>query len=231
MRRSSLAMVFVVIASGVAFGTTVFQDDFSMGMNAWEIDSPSYWSVVDGWADVDIPSMPYTFAKAFAGNVNWTDYRFDFDVMGLKDSSKICYFRYQTDTKGYMLNFRGPVPEEGDPGAVRLFRLLPEPSAQWPWGNWRLLVAVPYVNDVNVGYHVSIEVMGPDITVFVNGDEVLHYVDSDDPVLNGRIGLAGFTGANFGGGNHVRWDNVVVSILAVPSSPTTWGRVKALYTE
>lgn len=93
MRCSLLAVIFVVVTCGIAFGTTVFQDDFSGDMSAWEIQSPSYWSVVDGWADVDIASVQYTFAKAFAGNVNWADYRFEFDVVGLKASSKICYFR------------------------------------------------------------------------------------------------------------------------------------------
>ena len=102
---------------------TLFQDDFSNGINNWTLESSAYWSIVDGWLDVNMPNDDYTFAKAFAGDINWIDYLFDFDILGIKNSAKICYFRYQNENTGYFLNFRGPVPAENDPGAVRLFRL------------------------------------------------------------------------------------------------------------
>ena len=91
------------------------------------------------------------------------------------------------------------------------------------------MVAEPYVNQQGMWYHVSVSAFGPDITVYINGAQVLHYVDTDAPVFTGRIGLAGFTGANVEGGQHVQFDNVRVYVPTVATQPTTWGRVKALY--
>ena len=195
-----LVMLAVTTANGSASDGVLFQDDFSTGMGAWELDSPSCWFVLDGWLDVSIPSTPYTFAKAFAGNVGWTDYQFEFDLLGVRGPNKICYFRYQGETSGYMLNFRGPVPAEGDPGALRLFRLCADPVSQWPWGCWNLLEAVPYPHDAGIRYHISVEAAGPEITISVDGVVVLDYTDITAPVRHGRIGLAGFTGGDSEGG-------------------------------
>jgi len=98
---------------------------------------------------------------------------------------------------------------------VRLFRLTEGPG--WPWGSWHLLLAVPYIHQQGTWYHVTVEVVGPDITVSINHVPILHYFDTDDPVLEGGIGLVGFTGANFEGGEHVQFDNVLVSTPTVPA--------------
>ncbi len=227
MKRITISMLFASLLASVATAGTLLQDDFSGGLEQWTLENSAYWSVIDGVLDVDIPSVDYTFARAIGGNVNWTDYRFDFDVVGLKESSKICYFRYHDVTKGYFLNFRSAVPAEGDPGAVRLFRLTEGPG--WPWGSWHLLAAVPYVNQQGTWYHVTVEVIGNAITVLIDHSQVLYYLDTDDPILDGRVGLAGFTGANFEQGQHVQFDNVLVSSPTVPTKSTTWGAVKALY--
>jgi len=233
---ADLLVVFVLLAflAVPVSAQILFQDDFSAGLGQWTLESGDYWSNPDGVADVTIPSVDYTFARAVAGDENWTDYRFDFDVVGLQESAKICYFRYHDPTQGYMLNFRSAVPVEGDPGAVRLFRLngdllTSKNPSFWPWGSWDLLLAEPYVNQQGMWYHVSVSAFGPDITVYINGAQVLHYVDTDAPVFTGRIGLAGFTGANVEGGQHVQFDNVRVYVPTVATQPTTWGRVKALY--
>jgi hypothetical protein len=232
--RSFIVFFLLVVLAVPLSAHTLFQDDFSAGLGHWALDNADYWSSPNGVADVAIPNMDYTFARAIAGDDNWTDYRFDFDVMGLQESAKICYFRYHDPTQGYMLNFRGAVPAEGDPGAVRLFRLngdlmSPKNPAYWPWGSWDLLLAEPYVSDQGTWYHVSVSVIGPEITVFINGAQVLHYIDTDAPVLTGRIGLAGFTGANTEGGQHVQFDNVVVYVPVLRTEAATWGKVKALY--
>src|SRR5688572_15170540 len=129
---------FVIALSTAAAAGTLFQDDCS-NLSQWSLENASYWSVTDGRLDVNIPSVDYTFARAIAGDQNWADYRFDFDVMGLKESAKICYFRYHDSTKGYFLNFRSAVEAEGDPGAVRLFRL--NNKGYWAHGSWDLLAA------------------------------------------------------------------------------------------
>lgn len=195
-------------------GKPLFKEDFSSGLGQWTLESPSYWSTPNGVLDVNIPSVSYTFARAIAGDENWTNYRFDFDVEGLVGSEKICYVRYHDETQGYMLNFRSAVPAEGDPGAVRLFRLNDQPYQSWgsrgARGGWDLLTAVPYLHHQGSWYHVTVSVAGPNITVSIDGAQVIDYVDTDAPVLTGRIGLAGFTGANFEGGQHVQFDNVQV---------------------
>lgn len=190
---------------------TLFQDDFSNGLGQWTLENASDWSTPVGVLDVNMPSVAYTFARAIAGDVNWKNYRFDFDVNGLVGSEKICYFRYSDPTEGYMLNFRSAVPAENDPGAVRLFRLNSGPG--WPWGSWDLLKAVPFVHQQGTWHHVTVSVVGPNITVSIDGARVLHYVDTEAPVLTGGIGLAGFTGANFEGGQRVQFDNVRVGTI------------------
>jgi len=92
------------------------------------------------------------------------------------------------------------------------------------------LFAVPYINPLGTVYHIAIHAIGPEIIVYVNGAEAIRYLDLDSPGLSGRIGFAGFTGANFYNGIHVRWDNVTVdSLLPIPVEHTTWGRLKSLY--
>ena len=73
-----LIVVCTVIVANPASTSALFKDDFSGSLSAWELQNPGYWSIVNGWLDVDIPSISYTFAKAFAGDISWTDYRFEF---------------------------------------------------------------------------------------------------------------------------------------------------------
>lgn len=225
-------VIFCVALSASAISAdlpgALFFDDFSGDLSAWDLENAQYWSIHDGWLDVDVPDVDYTFAKAFAGSMEWTDYRFEYDLMGVKNSAKICYFRYHDETKGYFLNVRGPVGPENDPGALRLFEL--NGLNKWPHGSWTLLKKVPFITQLGTTYHITIDVIGPEIVVYVDGIERLRYTDPVTPVLDGRIGFAGFTGANFNHGNHVRWDNVAVSSLVpVKARGTTWGSLKSRY--
>lgn len=222
-------MVFLTLfIPALAAGQVLFTEEFSAGYSAWDLENSSYWSVVSGAFDVDMPDQRYQFAKAFAGDPAWDNYTFEFDVMGLKHSSKICYFRYQNSTTGYFLNFRGPVPDEGDDGALRLFKL--DNMNRWNWGSWTFLTATPFISVLNTWYRVKIELNGPEIVVYVDNIEYIRYVDMSAPVLTGRIGFAGFTGANPYAGNHVRFDNVIVAgFQTVPVREESWGAIKALW--
>jgi len=229
--RFHVVVLTIVLAAAIGFSSPaysqiLFSDDFSGGLSAWTLENPSYWSIVNGWLDVDMPTAPNVFAKALAGDASWTDYRLEYDVVGMVESSKISYFRYHDETKGYFLNVRGYVAGEGDPGAIRLFKL--NGNEQWDWGSWTLQKQVPFITPLGTVFHVKIQLIGPEIVVYVDGVEKLRYVDTVAPVFSGKIGFAGFTGADYG--NHVRWDNVVVSGLgAVPVESRTWGAIKSLY--
>ncbi len=223
----TLLAVLLLLALGhtPASGQALFSDDFSGDLSRWSIDAPSYWSIADGWMQVHL--FNDKISKALVGDPAWSDYRVDFDVVQLSGVDKFCYLRYQDETIGYFVNFRGPVPaENGDPGAVRLFRL--NNRNQWPWGSWDLVDFAFFPNNLGTTYHLTIEAVGNRITVWVDGTEMLSFADTVAPVLNGKVGLGGFNGAS-GGPCQAKWDNFRVTVPAVATETTSWGRVKALF--
>jgi hypothetical protein len=149
-----------------------------------------------------------------------------FTLGRISNVNAFCYLRYQDDTQGYFINFRGPVPAEGnDPGAVRLLKL--DDENRWTWGSWQVITASSFPNTNDEVHDIDIDVIGAAITVFVDGAELLSWQDPT-PVLSGRIGLAGFTGAT-AGNSHNKWDNVVVTDLTgVAAKATSWSRIKKL---
>lgn len=175
---------FALPAHGV-----LFSDDFSGGLAAWRQDRPGVWSVAHGAARADLPDERQLRSLMFAGDSTWRDYALDFDVCMMRGVDKGAVVR-ALGSIGVGIDVRGGAYQD----IVAYVR-------EWPLGKAHVITPDVAWN------HVRIEVVGPRLRVWVNGDLVL--TRSQTRARQGRIALAAYTGG--GGQCTVYYDNVVVT--------------------
>ncbi len=168
----------------------VFQDDFNDGDDAgWTRDRPSDWSLQNGEYVLSFSGYNI-FSASWAGSDSWTDYAVEFSVKNIACVDDGLAFRGGQ----YRLNLRHGT-NYGAPD-VRL------------WGPSGILADPYYPLGRNIWYRVRVEVIGQRIKVFIDGNLVIDYVDSNTPVSSGNIALLGWSGAC--GSLVAHFDNVVV---------------------
>lgn len=171
----------------------LFADDFSDGLRLWDPDREGVWSIHRGVLVAILPDERQERSFLYAGSEDWTDYAVDLDVMGMRGVDKGVAVRVQGQV-GLGIDLRGPGYQD-----VIVQR------REWPIGR------ASVVNANGVWHHVRVEVQGPTIRVFVNGERLLEKKDGKIGRLKGRIALAAYTGGI--GECTVFYDNVVVTPL------------------
>jgi len=175
---------FVRPAHGV-----LFADDFSNGLRAWHPDRDGVWSVRHGALRAELPDQRQLRSLAWAGDSTWADYALDFDVCMMRGVDKGAVVRAAGET-GIGVDVRGGTYQD----VVAYVR-------EWPLGH------APALTPDAAWNHVTIEVVGEQLRVWVNGD--LKLDRKQGHVKRGRIALAAYTG---GSGECTVWyDNVVVT--------------------
>ena len=168
-------------------------EDFSGDLKQWEPDRPDIWKVTHGMVRADLPDGKQERSFLYAGSEDWTDYAVDLDVCGMRGVDKGVAFRVQGLT-GLAVDLRGPGYQD-----VVLNR------REWNMGK------APAVNANGTWNHIRVEVRGPRVRVFVNGELKIDKTDPHNARPQGRIALAGYTGGV--GQCTVYYDNVVVTEL------------------
>lgn len=176
----------------------LFQDDFNDGnADGWITADPQNWYVENGEYVGD--ALTFTSTTS-AGDINWTNYSLDVDMMGEAGIDKVIWFRYLNDATNYQVNIRSSFND------INICR-----------GGGSICTAYPFPNTNNTWYHLKIIVEGAHILVYVNGTLLIDYVDtSGNVVTHGKIGFWGYY-------SKVHFDNVVVrkiGSLAI-SGPTS----------
>lgn len=171
----------------------LFADDFSDGLKLWDADREGVWSIRRGMLCADLPDEKQERSFLYAGSEEWTDYAVDLDVCGMRGVDKGLAVRVQ-GTSGIGIDLRGPGYQD-----------VVVHKREWPLGR------APVVNGNSVWHHLRVEVQGPRMTVFVNGEEKINRKDARIGRIKGRIALAAYTGGV--AECTVYFDNVVVTAL------------------
>ncbi len=160
------------------------------------------------WTDVPTGEEGHS-ALAIRGNQNWGDYVFEVDVKTQAHQRIIApkpwdvawvFFRYNGQYNWYYFVLKTNGYELGkNPGCLNCQAFLVTGSTRrLEFGKW---------------YHVKIELNNSHITVFLNGEKIVDYVDPQ-PYLNGSIAL-------YEENSIAYFDNVKVYMLAEPPQPPT----------
>ncbi len=175
----------------------LFYDDFNDGnADGWTTSGEGAWYVANNEYVVDMDSIYGVEGLSLAGDSNWTNYVFDFDMMGEQAVDKIVDFRYLDGDSRYELNMRSGFDDicVGRIGAVD--------------------TCAYFFNTNNTWYHVTIFSINERILVLVDGELLLDWSDdSGSYFTHGQIGLRGWNGAL------VRYDNVLVQKIVALSGP------------
>ncbi len=168
-------------------------DDFSHGLERWEADREGVWTIRRGMLRADLPDAKQERSFLYAGSEDWEDYAVDLDVCGMRGVDKGVAVRV-IGGSGLAVDLRGPGYQD-----VLLHR------REWPMGR------APAINGNGVWHHLRVEVQGPRVRVFVNGELKIDRSDPRNSRPRGRIALAAYTGGV--GECTVYYDNVVVTPL------------------
>lgn len=168
-------------------------EDFSDGLGQWESDRPEVWSIHRGLLRADLPDAKQERSFLYAGSEEWTNYKVELDVCGMRGVDKGLVVRVQNGS-GLGVDLRGPGYQD-----VILHR------REWPMGR------ADAINGNTIWHHLKVEVMGPRVRVFVNDELKIDRSDPRNSRPRGRIALAAYTGGV--GECTVYYDNVVVTAL------------------
>ena len=171
----------------------LFYDDFEdIGFTEtnWESDETK-WEISNG-------SLNFIHnGRAFAGDTNWTDYEYSVNVNAVKTIDKSIFFRYTDNWHNYYVFVRSsPIND------VVLVKTTPSAPNH-------ILTSSSFMNSASTWYSIKVIVEGNQIQVLVNDVLKIDYIDSDSPLLTGKIGiLANLSSAE---GASVFFDNVLVT--------------------
>ncbi|QQG41189.1 MAG: hypothetical protein HYV90_03350 [Candidatus Woesebacteria bacterium] len=185
----------------------LFQDNF-------ETDNTSQWSVIHGnWQRSFIQgSMRYglnlnsssSISEVEGGDFNWSDYEFSFDMLPISGIDRNVFFRVTPQRSLANPSLDMPIT----------YSLHMYPNRIW-LQKWILNEGFEPVNYAislpdNTVTHFRILLVGNRIRVFIanNPTPTIDYIDDNNPILSGKIGLAITTGASL---SEVWFDNVVVT--------------------
>jgi hypothetical protein len=177
-------------------GKVLFRAEFSdNSLEGWTADREGVWTVRAGTLKAELPDRKQERSFLFAGSDAWSNYAVDLDVCAMRGVDKGLVVRIKEGKIGVGVDLRGP----GYHDVVMHLK-------EWPMGR------ASVVNGNGVWHHLRIEARGNHFKVWVNGAVVLDRVDKGRRApLNGRIGLAAYTGGV--AECTVYYDNVIVTEL------------------
>ncbi len=199
--------VFCKVVNGIGLHTqacpgdgVIFRDDFSDGLNGWEIDRGSNWRVENG----ELCAGPGPEHRAYGIDTAGSNYTVSMDATLKSGNGYGVYFRANdSNVNGYTFQYDKGF---GTPGAF-IFRKWINGKEMSPFTPWQ--PAPPGYQWYDVKRHVEISVQGNTYTAKVDGQVVATAVDNaTNPVPffdNGRVGLRTW-------GGETCFDNVQVSV-------------------
>lgn len=184
----------------------LFQDDFNDGnADGWEVSGVGSWSVVNNEYVVEMGTGVGLEGYSVAGDPAWADFIYEVDVRGEAGVDKVIVARYVDEENWYALNLRN-VPFND----VTLSR---EEA-----GQHTILAAAFFENEIGEWYHLTWVFDNNRIRASVDGSLKIDYEDANSSLVNGRIGLLGWSGD--WAVDRVAFDNIVVSEYAGPTDVT-----------
>lgn len=187
----SVRDVFCQVVNGLGYHTeacpgdgVVFWDDFSNGLDGWEIDRGNNWRIDDG----ELCAGPGVEHRAYAIDTEGGDYTVSMDATLKSGSGYGVYFRANDSAvNGYTFQYdRG----YGTPGAF-IFRKWVNGREMSPFRPWS--PAPDGYQWYNVKRRVVVTVRGNTYTATIDGVQVATAVDNEAPPVpffaDGRVGL------------------------------------------
>jgi hypothetical protein len=231
-----LAVFLACISLILVFASSTFAwiDNFDDGNDdSWTVIQGD-WEVKDGGyrqddTDWTTTTTNETFHRSFVGDVNWSDYTAEVDVI-IDDPGDLApiagiFVRVAEKTvEGQYYFFRIDTRDEWGPSANEA------PNHNFA-GTLDPVVeggkVAPAMEENGVEYHLKVIAEGNHFLFYVDDELFLDVTDDVDPILNGAVGLGTFNcGASF--------DNLEVTGAGVPGSvskedklATCWGMLKA----
>ncbi|MFQ6074632.1 MAG: family 16 glycoside hydrolase [Candidatus Bathyarchaeia archaeon] len=170
----------------------IFEDDFEDGdAEDWDISIPLDAPPGSTWS-VELDDGNYVLSEegavwADAGDLTWTDYTLEVKVKLLD--------------VGTHINFRMSAPN------IRyFFRFFSDELSLCKPPFETYLKNIKIEHDLNTWYTLKIVCVGNSIKIYVDDVLRIDYMDEEDPLLSGRIGLES------GNLSHVHYDDVKVSV-------------------
>jgi len=181
--------------SPVSPAAVLFSDDFESGITRlWDMDAN--WSLVEDFSPqgAALEGTSHAWATVITGGA-WSDYTFEVKVKLLDPgSSAHLMFRLNDDRGRYFVGF--------NQGSVYLER-------ENPWGSFAgMLKTAPGAYNLDQWYTLSVNANLRDITISVDGGQVLSYTDNFiTTIWSGTVGLE-VVGPE---GHRVRFDDIAVT--------------------
>ena len=229
--------ILALMSYSACFGSVVFEDDFSNGdiLNRWINEKWSRsglndWSIENASLKGDIPRNQYSYLMVKIG-ITLSDFIFDSSVVSVRGVDTIFVFRasenlsnyYQVDYKFYDSNWTQ------DCNKITLRKIIN--------GNSSLLRTV-YSNQFtpalsltkNVLHNTKIVVSGNNIKAYFDNVLVIDYIDNNNPISGGRLGLLNWSG-DYASGNVVNFfDDIKISssnhannkVIIIPGMGGSW---------
>ncbi|MBK8987429.1 MAG: DUF1080 domain-containing protein [Chloroflexi bacterium] len=199
--------VFCRVVNGIGLQTeacpgngVIFWDDFSDGLDGWEIDRGTRWRIENG----QLCGGPGSEHRAYGIDSNGSNYTISMDATLKSGNGYGVYFRAnESDVNGYTFQYDKGF---GTPGAF-IFRKWINGLEMAPFRPWQ--PAPPGYQWYDKQRHVVISVQGNSYTATIDGQPVATAVDSavdPEPFFeDGRVGLRIW-------GGEVCFDNVQITV-------------------
>lgn len=202
----------------------LFQDDFNDDDAAgWLEYSPwGYWKVENGeyQGSTVLQGSPESPSYSVAGDRSWTNYAVSARVKGEEGVDKVILFRVNESNNAYLLDLRSQF-FSGGKDLVLVQRLGLGTSGT------RIIKGAPYVNYSGQWYELKAVVenteAGVVIKAYVDGNLVLEYLDTVNPLLTGAVGFevwpGGYSLPTLGLRTTTSYDIITVTSLAPEPDP------------
>lgn len=194
-----LLLFFTPPATAQHPSTILFQDNFDDGnADSWQSLGAGSWFVENNEYVVQMEPNIKLRGFSVAGNPNWRNFIYEVDIRGEEGVDKIIVARYVDEQTWYALNLRSTPLND---------LTLSKETA----GQHTILATVPFTNEIGEWHHLTLLVVNDQIKASVDGSLMISYQDIGSALVNGRVGLVGWTGS-WGG---------IRSLLTMWLSPNT----------
>ena len=186
--------------------TILFQDNFDDGnADGWQHAGNGSWFVENNEYVVQMEPNIKLRSLSVAGDPSWSNFVYEVDIQGKEGVDKIIVARYGDEQNWYALNLRSTPFND--------LTLSREEA-----GQHTILAAAVFNNDIGEWHHLTWAFYNNQIIANVDEQPLIAYLETGSTLVNGRVGLAGWTGS--WGVDRVVFDNVVVSEYAGPTDVT-----------
>ena len=196
----SVLLIFPAVIQ--ATENILFEDNFEngkksdweeyMGLNGgWTVKNGEYIGTVTKNCSGDFPSY------SLVGNINWTNYSFEVRMKGTEGVDKKILFRYNSNMeKTYDLNL--------------INNNILGIGKQHPSGSW--VKTTSFNNSSNTWYKIKVVLKNENIKIYIDDVLQFDFNDTDNPILNGKVGLQIWPGyyAGCGGRTTVHYDDIII---------------------